>query len=98
MQSALFIAEELLWLWPFILVPAALLLLVRPVGRLAFFVLGLIFFAGIGSVMTLGGPDSPGLIIPFFGLCLSLAAAIAEAVVRIARAARRLRERRRPAG
>jgi hypothetical protein len=78
-------------LWPLVVVPAALLLPVRPVARLVFFLLGLVFFAGIGSVTELGGPDSPGLILPFWGLCLSVAAAIAEAATRIFRAGRRIR-------
>lgn len=74
----------LLWfLWPFIVVPAALMLIVRPVARLVFFILGLVFCFGIGAVMELGGPDSPGLIIPFFGLCLAIAAMLAEAVARL---------------
>jgi hypothetical protein len=90
------IADVLLALWPAIAVPAALLLLVRPAGRLAFFLLGLIIAFGIGFVMSLGGPDSPALIIPFFALCVSLAAAVAEAVVRLARGARRLLSRARP--
>jgi hypothetical protein len=76
--------SALLWyLAPFSLLPAALLLLVGPVARLVFFLLGLAFCLGIGFVMDLGGPDSPGLIIPFFGLVLSAGAIIAEALYRL---------------
>ena len=81
----------LLDLWPLILVPLVPLLLIRPVGRLVFFILGLVFFLGIGFVMNLGGPDSPGLIIPFWGLCLSLAALLAELLSRAIKVVRRRR-------
>jgi hypothetical protein len=75
---------SLLWyLAPFSLLPAALLLLVGPVARLVFLLLGLAFFVGIGFVMDLGGPDSPGLLIPFFGLVLSAGAILAEALYRL---------------
>ena len=66
-----------------VLVPAGLMLLVRPVARIVFFLMGLTFFFGIGFVMNLGGPDSPGLIIPFFGLALSAGALLSEAIVRL---------------
>jgi hypothetical protein len=81
----------LLYLWPLILIPLVPLALIRPVGRLVFFILGLAFFAGIGFVMNLGGPDSPSLIIPFWGLCLSVAALLAELLSRAIKLVRRRR-------
>ena len=62
-----------------VLVPAAFMVPIKRVGRIVFFVLGLIFAFGIGFLMELGGPDSPGLAIPFFGVALSLAALLGEA-------------------
>jgi hypothetical protein len=72
-----------------ILVPAGLMLLIRPVGRAAFFLIGLVFFFGIGFVMELGGPDSPGLIIPFLGLAISAGALLSEMIVRVSKLMKR---------
>jgi hypothetical protein len=83
------ILSLLVILWPLIAIPFVLMLFIRPAGRAVFFILGLIFFAGIGSLMDLGGPDSPGLAIPFAGLCLSTAAALAELFARAFGIARR---------
>ena len=85
------IFQLLLHLWPLILIPAALLLLVRPVGRLVFFLLGLIFFGALPYLVDLSGPDNPAGIYPFYGLCISAAAALAEAIGRIVKLVRRLR-------
>lgn len=60
------------------LVPAAFLVFVGRTTRLAFFAIGLAVGFGIQFVMDLGGPDSPALIIPFFGFALSVGAVIAE--------------------
>ena len=94
MSEVVIVGEVLLILWPAIVVPAVLLLWIRPAGRLAFFLIGLVFLFAANALMDLGGPDSPALIIPFLGLAVSVAAAIAEAAVRLARAVRRYRERR----
>jgi hypothetical protein len=89
------IFETLLFLAPLIILPAGLLLLIRPVGRLVFFIIGLIFFVGIEFGMELGGPDSPALILPFVGLCVSLAAVLAEGLTRMFRMASKLANKRR---
>lgn len=65
---------------PFVLVPMVLLLLVRPTGRLVFGVLGLLFGLGSEFLMDLGGPHSPGNVIPEFGIALAAAALMAELV------------------
>ena len=68
----------LLHLWPAILVPMVPLAFIRRAGRIAFFLLGIALFFGIGFLQGPQGPDSYGLIIPFYGLALSLAAVLAE--------------------
>lgn len=93
MSGLIIVGQLLLHLWPLVLVPAVLLTAIRPGGRLAFFLLGLAFFFAADAFMDLGGPDSPGLVLPFFGLALSAAALIAEAAARLFRAARRRRAR-----
>jgi hypothetical protein len=74
-----------------VVLPTALMVPIRRGGRIAFFLLGLIFGFGIGYVMELGGPDSPGLIIPFFGFALSLSAMLAELIAFAWQAVRRRR-------
>ena len=91
-----FIAEELLALWPFILVPAALLALIRPAGRLTFFILGVLWFFGTGLLPYSGGPHNPLLLLPFVGLCVAVAAVLAELVVRLGRLVRRTLRARSP--
>ena len=71
-------SELFVFLAVMVLLPTALMVSIRRGGRIVFFLLGLIFAFGIGYVMELGGPDNPGLVIPFFGLALSLSAALAE--------------------
>jgi hypothetical protein len=82
-------AQIAFMLWPLILISALLLVLVRPLARLIFAVLGLIFFFAVDRYADLGGPDSPGLILPFLGLLLIPAALIAEALSRFLRLAKR---------
>ena len=79
----------LLHFWPVTLVPTLLLLLVRPLARLVFFLLGLLFFFAVNAFGGISGPDNPLLVLPFIGLALSLAAMLAELVVRIGRYLRR---------
>jgi hypothetical protein len=55
-----------------------LLALIRRAGRVVAFPLGLAFFFGYGFLQGPQGPDSYGLVIPFYGLALSLAALLAE--------------------
>jgi hypothetical protein len=52
-------------------------------------VLALIFGFGIGYVMDLGGPDSPGLLLPFFGFAFALGALLAEGMAWILRRIRK---------
>jgi len=44
------------------------------------FVLALIFGFGIGLAMDLGGPDSPGLVLPFLGFAIAISAVMSEGV------------------
>src|SRR3954466_4257844 len=94
MSALAIVAEILVYLWPVVVLPALLMTWIRPAGRLVFGLLGLAFCFGIGWVMELGGPDSPGLIIPFYGLAVAVAALIAEGLARLARAVRKRRDRR----
>jgi hypothetical protein len=80
--------------WPLTLVPALLLLAVRPFARILAFAGGLIFFVAALFLWPASGPDNPLLMIPFFGLPLSLAAVLAEAVLRVVRLVKRLRSHR----
>ena len=76
-------------LWPWILLPAVALAFVPRGFRLTIMVLGLIFGFGIGSVMELGGPDSPYLVLPFYGLAVALGALLAEPLAFLVRRNRR---------
>ncbi|WP_158266362.1 hypothetical protein [Allosphingosinicella deserti] len=58
------------------------------------FLLGLVVYIGIEQVLHLGGPDSPGLVLPHAGLGLSLAALLAEGAMTAFAAARRHRPSR----
>lgn len=91
MRDVLLILEFLVAMWPVVVVPAALMLLVRPAARLVFFLLGLVAMFTIPYLIGPSGPDSPGLLYPLFGLCVSAAAVLAEALVRLFRLVRRLR-------
>lgn len=82
-------ARLFLELWPLIVVPAALLVLVRPVARLVFAALGLLSYYVVGWSMAPFGPDDSRMIFPFLGLALLPAAAIAEGLARLLRAAKR---------
>ena len=72
--------DLILQMAPFVLVPMVLLLLVRPTGRLVFGILGLLFGLGTEFLMDLGGPHSPGNIIPELGVALAVAALMAQVV------------------
>ena len=72
-----------------VIAPMALLALIRPMGRLVFFLLGLIFFLVLGFLPIANGPHDPMLIVPFIGLLISCEAAIAEVLVRVIRLVRR---------
>ena len=76
------------------MVPTVLLFFVQPVGRLIFFMRGLIFAVAVESLINLGGPDSPALLIPALGLIVSLAAVITEAIVRVVALLRKQRAKR----
>ena len=81
-----------LWFWIalVILLPTALLACIRPVGRLAFVVLGLPAFAAFGFA-DLSGPHNPAGILPLAFVLVASDAVLAEAIVRIWRLARRRR-------
>ena len=85
MQAFLFLAL-------FALVPAGLLLFIRPIGRWVFFGLGLAVAFGTELVVQLGGPDSPMLVIPLIGFGVAVGALLVEAVAFPLRRRRRRRE------
>ena len=62
-----------------------------PLTRLIWFLFGIAIFIGVEHVMELGGPDSPGLVLPFVGLAISLGSVLAELAVRLFHAVRRSR-------
>ncbi|HEY0085617.1 MAG TPA: hypothetical protein VGB65_06875 [Allosphingosinicella sp.] len=82
-------AEFVLWVAVVIVVPTALLMLIRPAGRLVFFLLALLVSAAIEGFMELGGPDSPLLILPALPLVIALDAAVAQIIVSLCHFARR---------
>ena len=63
---------------PWVIIPAIILALVPRSLRLTIAVLGLLFSFGIGLVMDLGGPDSPALILPLYGLAVAFGAVLGE--------------------
>jgi drug/metabolite transporter (DMT)-like permease len=69
-----------LFLSMFVLVPAALLALIRPVGRWAFFVLGLVFAFGIGFFVELRGADNSNGVLQIVGLGVAAGALLVEAI------------------
>ena len=79
----------LVYLAPWILVPAIALAFIPRAFRLTILVLGLIFGFGISSVMDLGGPDSPGLLYPFYGMAIALGALLAEGLALVISRVRR---------
>jgi len=82
----LILLDLLALFWPAIAIPALLMLFIRPAGRLAFFVLGLLFCFGSEFAVNLrGGPDDPMMILPILGLSISVAAILAEMLVRTGR-------------
>ena len=87
-------AEIVLWVAAMIVVPTALLMLIRPAGRLVFFLLALLASAAIEGFMELGGPDSPLLILSALPLVVALDAALAQIIVSLSHYARRMARRR----
>lgn len=80
------VLDGLALFWPAIAIPALLMLFIRPAGRLAFFALGLLFCFGIEFAVNLrGGPDNPMMVAPILGLSVSVAAMLAELLVRAGR-------------
>ncbi len=79
-----------------VVAPMALLAFIRPMGRLAFFLLGLLFFLILGFLPIASGPHDPMLVVPFLGLLISCEAAIAEALVRLIRLVRRRAREHKP--
>lgn len=73
------VLQDLLYLWPLVVVPAVMFLLIRPMGRLAFFLLGLIVCLITNYLVDFGGgPHNPAGLIPVGALCISVAALFAE--------------------
>jgi len=83
--------NDLLFLAPWILVPAVLLAFVPRGFRLTVLALASLFGLGIGLVVSLGGPDSPRLVYPLFGLAVAVGALLAEGAALLVRLARRRR-------
>jgi ABC-type thiamin/hydroxymethylpyrimidine transport system permease subunit len=77
-----------LFLSSFVLVPAALLAFVRPMGRRVFLVLGLAVGLGAEFVLSLGGPDSPALVTPLIGFGVALGALLVELIAFVVRTVR----------
>lgn len=65
---------------PWVLAPVLPLAFAPRGFRVLILVLALIFGFGISFVMELGGPDSPGLALPFFGFAVAISAVLAEGV------------------
>ncbi len=80
---ALILQIVFLHLWPFIIILAAPLVLAPTWIRVALFFVGPIFGLLIQWMGNLGSPDSPLLILPLVGLCVSVAAVLAEGLARI---------------
>lgn len=57
--------------------------------RVMIFVLSLSFGFGIGAVVELGGPDSPGLLLPFFGFAVAVGTLVAELTAFLIESAKR---------
>jgi len=70
----------ILFFAPWVLAPALPLAFTPRGFRIMIFVLALVFGFGISFVMELGGPDSPGLILPFLGFAVAISAVLAEGV------------------
>ena len=79
---------DLLLLLPFVLVPAAALVFVRPAGRRILGAIGLGFGLFTGLLVG-GGPDNFGTVFPFLGFCLTGAALLGEAIAFLAGLLRR---------
>jgi hypothetical protein len=73
-------AQLFLFFAPCVLFPTALLLFANRTFRAFIFVVGLVFGLATQTFVGLGGPDSPGLIIPWLGFCPAAGAALAEVV------------------
>jgi apolipoprotein N-acyltransferase len=81
-----------------VLAPTALFLCIRPVGRLAFFLFGLVTFAVLNWMVGISGLHGEGIVFLILPLAILIAAALAEVLVRAGRLVRRLRRRRPLAG
>lgn len=79
--------------WPWLLGATIVLLAAGRIGRLLIFLLGLLVCVGIERMLDLGGPDSPGLVLPYVGLGLAIAAVLAECTTVAIKTARRHRKR-----
>ena len=86
--------NNILSLWPFVLLPAAILAILPPLWRRIFFVLGLMITFGAGYVTDVRGADNPGIIYPVIGLGIAIGALLVEAISFAVRMIRRLRVRR----
>ena len=82
----------ILFLSAFALVPAALLALIRPAGRWAFFLLGLVVAFGSGLVVNVRGADNSNGVLEIIGLGVAAGAVLVEAIAFPLRRRRRRRE------
>jgi hypothetical protein len=78
-------AQVFLLLVPGILFPGALLVFADTTFRVLIIVLGLVFGLATQTFMNLGGPDSPGLVMPWLGYCSAAGAVVAELVMFVRR-------------
>ena len=92
------IAEGTLMLWPIVLAAAVPMVVIRPAGRLVFFLLGLAFFL----LVAFGPIGSPGLhgegFVISFGLAICAGAILADAASRAIGIVRKMLRARRDAG
>jgi peptidoglycan/LPS O-acetylase OafA/YrhL len=71
--------REIFTLSMFVLIPAGLMLLVRPVARWVFLLLGVVSLVAMELFAELGGPDSPALILPMIAIGVAAGALLVEA-------------------
>ena len=80
------LAQGTLRLWPIILVAAAAMLWVRPLGRLVFFAIGLTLFLLLAfTPIVPPGLHGEGFALSFIGLAICAATVLSEAVMRLIR-------------
>ena len=79
------LAQGTLRLWPIILVAAAAMLWLRPLGRLVFFAIGTLFLLLASTPIVPPGLHGEGFALSFIGLAICAATMLSEAVMRLIR-------------